>query len=204
MLWHIIIDKKEEEERSPLQKKNDVVAVEARHGLRDRERLRSRSAAARETSDEIANPRRRGVVGEDAKNGRRRRRAIGEASEMEEIREEKKEVQDAPRTELPGERDELVATRRRGENGEHATESEDGVLGTAQQRRRLGQESEGLRLGRGERESERKETGGESGEEECRERVRGRRVREGGGGGVNGGPPTDAFPGVAVVAERSL
>ena len=98
----------------------------------------------------------------------------------------------------------MVATRGRGENGEHATESEDGVLGTAQQRRRLGQESEGLRLGRGERESERKETGGESGEEECRERVRGRRVREGGGGGVNGGPPTDAFPGVAVVAERSL
>ena len=200
MLWHII-DK--EEERSPLQKKNDVVAVEARHGLRDRERLRSRSAAARETSDEIANPRRRGVVGEDAKNGRRRRRAIGEASEVEEIREEKKEVQDAPRTELPGERDELVATRGRGENGEHATESEDGVLGTAQQRRRLGQESEGLRLGRGERESERKEIGGESGEEEGRERVCRRRVREG-GGGVNGGPPTDAFPGVAVVAERSL
>ena len=73
----------------------------------------------------------------------------------------------------------MVEARRRGEDGANETEIKDEVLGTVRERGRVAEESEGVRRGSGERESEREEIGGESGEEKDGERLR--RLRWSGG-----------------------
>jgi len=77
-----------------------VSFVQTRHGRRFRQSLRRDPVPARETTREIANPRRRRLLVQDGKDRLRGRRTVGETPEMEKIRTKTEKVQDAPRGEL--------------------------------------------------------------------------------------------------------
>ena len=82
-------------------KKQHVVSfIQTRRGRRFRQSLRRDPVPARETTREIANPRRRRLLVQDGKDRLRGRRTVGETPEMEKIRTKEEKVQDAPRGEL--------------------------------------------------------------------------------------------------------